>query len=98
MYNEGISLAGDLLDVGVDLNVVSKSGNSYSYESQKLGVGRETAKAALRERPDLMKEIREKSLNAWQSREESQAGSVTGSGRGSSDEGGENGAGEEPQA
>ena len=70
MYNEGISLSGDLLDVGVELGVVTKNGNSYSYESEKLGVGRENAKLALKERPEMMKEIREKSVNAWKIREE----------------------------
>lgn len=74
MYNEGISLSGDLLDAGVDLNVVTKSGNSYGYQGEKLGVGRENAKLALRERPDLMKEIREKCIAAHQIREEEQGG------------------------
>jgi len=70
MYNEGISVPGDLLDVGVELGVVTKNGNSYSYESEKLGVGRENAKVSLKERPAMMKEIREKALKAWQLREE----------------------------
>ena len=69
MYNEGISVSGDLLDAGVELNVVTKSGNSYSFQSEKLGVGRENAKAALRERPDLMAQIREKCIANWQERE-----------------------------
>jgi len=69
MYNEGISVPGDLLDSGVELNVVSKSGNSYSFGGEKLGVGRENAKLALKERPALMKEIREKCIASWQSRE-----------------------------
>ncbi len=69
MYNEGISIPGDLLDMGTELGVVAKSGNSYAFEAEKLGVGRENAKASLRERPDLMKQIREKALAAWQERE-----------------------------
>jgi len=69
MYNEGISIPGDLLDSGTELGVVTKNGNSYSYGSEKLGVGRENAKLALRERPDLMKTIREKCLEEWQTRE-----------------------------
>lgn len=48
MYNEGISIAGDVLDVGVQNEVIKKSGNSYSFEDIKLGVGREVAKAFLR--------------------------------------------------
>ncbi len=69
MYNEGISVAGDLLDTGVELGVVQKSGNSYSFGQDKLGVGRENAKAALKERPQSLKEIRERCLEAWQKRE-----------------------------
>lgn len=76
MYNEGISLAGDMLDAGVELGVVAKSGNTYSYGQEKLGVGRENAKTALRERQDLMKEIRQKCLEAWQAREENEDGNM----------------------
>ncbi|MSR85480.1 recombinase RecA [Candidatus Uhrbacteria bacterium] len=76
MYNEGISVSGDLIDSGVELNVVQKSGNSYTYEGEKLGVGRENAKATLRERPDLMKQIRAKCLTTWQTREEESGGTV----------------------
>ena len=60
MYNEGISIAGDLLDTGVTYKVLEKSGNTYSYGEQKLGVGRESAKDFLRQNPMLIKEIREK--------------------------------------
>lgn len=59
LYNEGISIAGDLLDVGVPSNIVKKSGNSYTYGEEKLGVGRENAKQYLREHPELMKTIKE---------------------------------------
>ncbi|NTW14134.1 MAG: recombinase RecA [Candidatus Moranbacteria bacterium] len=57
MYNEGISASGDLLDTGVRLDVVKKSGNSFLFGEVKLGVGRETAKVFLRENPKLMDEI-----------------------------------------
>lgn len=60
MYNEGISVAGDILDVGVAENIINKSGNSYSYGEIKLGVGRETAKAFLREHTELVQEVRER--------------------------------------
>jgi len=69
MYNEGISLAGDLLDTGVVYGVVSKSGNSYSYGETKLGVGRENAKRTLRADKKLMKEIRKKIWNEVKARE-----------------------------
>lgn len=59
MYNEGISISGDLLDVGASTGVVSKSGNSYAFREEKLGLGREKAKMYLRENPHLMKNIRE---------------------------------------
>lgn len=63
MYNEGISLSGDLVDTGVTYNVIKKAGNSYSYQDIKLGVGRETAKTFLRSDPKLMKKIRNEILD-----------------------------------
>jgi len=69
MYNEGISISGDLLDTGVINNVVSKSGNSYSYGDIKLGVGRENAKRFLRADKKLMKEIRKRILSEVEARE-----------------------------
>jgi len=57
MYNEGISRAGDLLDTGINWEVVQKSGNSYTYGEEKLGVGRENAKAYLRENKKIMNKI-----------------------------------------
>jgi recombination protein RecA len=61
MYNEGISKEGDLIDTGVKFEVVTKTGNSFSFGETKLGVGREKAKTFLRENPKLYKEI-EKAL------------------------------------
>lgn len=57
MYNEGISMAGDLLDTGVQYGVIKKAGNSYSYNEEKLGVGRENAKTTLKEDKKRMKVI-----------------------------------------
>lgn len=62
MYNEGISVAGDVLDTATLYGVISKSGNSYSYGETKLGVGRETAKQFLRENPKLIAEIKKQTL------------------------------------
>jgi recombination protein RecA len=59
MYNEGISLSGDTLDTGVLYNVIQKNGNSYSFNSEKFGVGREVAKTYLRDNPKTMAAIRE---------------------------------------
>jgi recombination protein RecA len=57
MYNEGISAAGDLVDTGLRLGVVKKSGNTHSFGEAKLGVGREAAKAFLRENPKVMRDL-----------------------------------------
>ncbi|MFZ2803802.1 MAG: recombinase RecA [Patescibacteria group bacterium] len=69
MYNEGISLTGDLLDLATEYGVIRKNGNSYSFGDEKLGVGRETAKLGLRERPELFPQIREKVIELWRERE-----------------------------
>ncbi|KKR22031.1 MAG: Protein RecA [Parcubacteria group bacterium GW2011_GWE2_39_37] len=63
MYNEGISISGDLLDIGVEHEVIKKSGNSYSYEEIKFGVGRETAKRFLKSDKKLQQQIRKKILS-----------------------------------
>jgi recombination protein RecA len=60
MYGKGISREGSLLDVGVDLGIVKKSGAWYTYEGEQLGQGRENAKQFLTENLDLMFEISEK--------------------------------------
>lgn len=64
MYNEGISLSGDLIDTGVEYGVVTKSGNSYSFGDAKLGVGRENAKTALKADKKMQKEIRKQIMAA----------------------------------
>ena len=60
MYGKGISREGSLLDVGVDLGIVKKSGAWFTYEGEQLGQGRENAKTFLAENLDLMVEISEK--------------------------------------
>ena len=57
MYGEGISKEGSLLDLGVEENIVDKSGAWYTYESERLGQGREAAKLFLREHIELRDEI-----------------------------------------
>jgi len=57
MYNEGISYSGDILDTGVKYDIIQKSGNSYSFGGEKLGVGRENSKKFLKESPKIMKDI-----------------------------------------
>ena len=60
MYGKGISREGSLLDVGVDLGIIKKSGAWFTYEGEQLGQGRENVKAFLADNVDLMVEISEK--------------------------------------
>ncbi|PIT90459.1 MAG: recombinase RecA, partial [Candidatus Komeilibacteria bacterium CG10_big_fil_rev_8_21_14_0_10_41_13] len=60
MYNEGISISGDVLDTGIQWGVIEKSGNTCSYGETKLGVGRESCKDFLRENPKIITEIKKK--------------------------------------
>ena len=57
MYNEGISKAGDALDLGVEMGVIEKRGSYYSYGETRLGQGRENAKEFLRENPEILHQI-----------------------------------------
>jgi recombination protein RecA len=66
MYNEGISISGDLLDTGVQFGVIGKSGNTYSFGETKLGVGREAAKDFIRQNEKLMKQMRDAVLKAYE--------------------------------
>jgi recombination protein RecA len=59
-YGKGISREGSLLDVGVDLGLVKKSGAWYTYDGEQLGQGRENAKVFLIENPEIMMEISER--------------------------------------
>ena len=60
MYGKGISREGSVLDIGVDLGIVKKSGAWYTYEGEQLGQGRENAKKFLHENPEIMVEISER--------------------------------------
>ena len=64
MFNEGISRVGELIDMGVEKGVLTKSGSWYSYEGNKLAQGRDAAKNVLRDNPDLAAEIEEKLMAA----------------------------------
>ncbi|MBU0465294.1 MAG: recombinase RecA [Proteobacteria bacterium] len=57
MYGEGISRTGDLLDMGVELEIVDKSGSWYSFESERIGQGRENVKIFLIDNPDIFEKI-----------------------------------------
>lgn len=60
MYGEGISKVGEILDLGVELNLVKKSGSWFSYGDEKLGQGRDAVKNILLDNPELMHEIEHK--------------------------------------
>jgi len=60
MFGEGISKEGELIDYGVKLDIIDKSGSWFSYQDKKLGQGRENAKAFLKENKELAKEIEDK--------------------------------------
>jgi recombination protein RecA len=57
IYGRGISREGDVLDLGVNLGIIEKSGSWYSYKGERLGQGRENAKRFLAESKDLMDEL-----------------------------------------
>jgi recombination protein RecA len=63
-YGQGISTAGCILDLGIEHDIVSKSGSFFSYGEQRLGQGRNNAKGYLRENPELMGEIEQKVIAA----------------------------------
>jgi recombination protein RecA len=63
MFDSGISYEGDLVDLAAEQDIIAKQGAWYSYGETRLGQGRETAKAFLKENPDIAAEIREQILD-----------------------------------
>ena len=62
MYGEGISKIGEILDIGVEHDIIEKSGSWFSYGGSKLGQGRDSVKAILKDNPELMEELEQKIL------------------------------------
>lgn len=60
MYGEGISKVGEILDLGVEFEIIKKSGSWFSYEDTKLGQGRDAVKQVLKDNPELAEELEEK--------------------------------------
>ena len=60
IYGKGISKVGEILDIGTDAGVIQKSGSFFSYNGERIGQGKEKAKAALEANPELMAEIEAK--------------------------------------
>ncbi len=64
VYNEGISKVGEIIDLGVDYEIIKKSGSWFSYGDTKLGQGRDAVKSLLLDNPELLEELEEKIKNA----------------------------------
>ncbi len=64
MYGEGISKVGEILDLGVDLEIIKKSGSWFSYGDTKLGQGREAVKNVIKDNPELMDELEQQIIEA----------------------------------
>jgi recombination protein RecA len=64
IYGEGISRIGELIDLGVEQNVVKKSGSWFSFEDTKLGQGREAVKQLLSDNPELAEQIESRIIDA----------------------------------
>ena len=65
MYGEGISREGEIIDLGVEVEVVQKSGSWFSYEGERLGQGRENSKQFLKENPNIRAEIANKIRDSY---------------------------------
>ena len=63
VYGKGISKSGNILDLGINLGLVEKSGSWFGYNGTRIGQGRENAKKYLEDNPEIMKEIEEKIRN-----------------------------------
>jgi recombination protein RecA len=63
-YGEGISKIGEIIDLGVDLGIVKKSGSWFSYGDTKLGQGREAVKGVIKDNPELAEELEQKIMEA----------------------------------
>ncbi|HEY3370275.1 MAG TPA: recombinase RecA [Prolixibacteraceae bacterium] len=64
MYGEGISKTGEIVDLGVELNIIKKAGSWFSYGETKLGQGRESVKTLLQDNPELASELEAKIVEA----------------------------------
>ncbi|MFN5417086.1 MAG: recombinase RecA [Flavobacteriia bacterium] len=64
MYGEGISKVGEIIDIGVEMNIIKKSGSWFSYGETKLGQGRDAVKTLIGDNPELMDELEKKIKDA----------------------------------
>jgi recombination protein RecA len=66
MYGVGISKTGELIDLGVDLDIIKKSGSWFSYGETRLGQGRDAVRQLLNDNPELSEELEKKIKEAMQ--------------------------------
>ena len=64
MFGEGISLAGEIIDLGVEAGIIKKAGAWFSYNDTKLGQGRDAAKKLIQDNPELLEELQDKIMEA----------------------------------
>lgn len=64
MYGGGISKVGEIIDLGVEMNIINKSGSWFSYGETRLGQGRDSVKAIIADNPELMEELEQKIKDA----------------------------------
>ncbi|MBF4985353.1 recombinase RecA [Nonlabens mediterrranea] len=64
MYGEGVSILGEIIDLGVEYEIINKAGSWFSYEDTKLGQGRDSVKNILKDNPDLADELQAKIMEA----------------------------------
>ena len=64
MFGEGISLAGEIIDLGVEAGIIKKAGAWFSYNDTKLGQGRDAAKKLIQDNPELLEELQEKIMDS----------------------------------
>ena len=64
MYGEGISKIGEIIDLGVNYEIIKKSGSWFSYGDTKIGQGRDAVKILLLDNPELMEELEQKIMEA----------------------------------
>lgn len=70
IFGQGISKVGEIIDMGVDLNILNKSGSWFSYGDAKIGQGREAVKTFMKDNPEMMAEVEAKIREALQQPEE----------------------------
>lgn len=70
VYGKGIDMNGEIIDIGAEMDIIEKSGSWYSYNGERVGQGRENAKAFLEENPDIREEILEKICGDSKEKEE----------------------------